>query len=93
MGKIVRSKVDLDNTVTFQAADSMILIGKSEAYMYGTSNVTYGNIKLDAAEIRMNLANSTVYAVGVPDSTGELVGSPVFEDNGTTYESDRKSVV
>lgn len=87
VGKIVRSKVDLDNTVTFQAADSMILIGKSEAYMYGTSNVTYGNIKLDAAEIRMNLANSTVYAVGVPDSTGELVGSPVFEDNGTTYES------
>lgn len=85
--KIVRSKVDLDNGVDFSAKDSMILVGRNQAYMYGDSHVEYGNIKLDANQIEMNLENSTVYAVGTPDSVGELKGTPVFEDNGTSYEA------
>lgn len=85
--KIVRSKVDLDNGVDFTAKDSMILVGRNQAYMYGDSHVEYGNIKLDADQIEMNLENSTVYAVGTPDSIGELQGTPVFEDNGTSYEA------
>lgn len=85
--KIVRSKVDLDNGVDFTAKDSMILVGRNQAYMYGDSHVEYGKIKLDADQIEMNLENSTVYAVGTPDSIGELQGTPVFEDNGTSYEA------
>ncbi|MDE5650010.1 MAG: hypothetical protein K2I35_03195, partial [Duncaniella sp.] len=85
--KIVRSKVDLDNGVDFSAKDSMILVGRNQAYMYGDSHVEYGTIKLDASRIEMNLENSTVYAVGTPDSIGELQGTPVFEDNGTSYEA------
>lgn len=84
---IIRHKVDLDNVVDFTAADSMVLIGRNEAYMYGTSNITYGDIKLDANQIMMDMATSTVNAVGVPDSTGEVVGAPVFDDHGTLYES------
>ncbi|MCM1255544.1 MAG: LPS-assembly protein LptD [Duncaniella sp.] len=87
VSKIVRSKVDLDNTVDFTAKDSMLLVGRSQAYMYGESHVEYGNIKLDADHIEMNLQNSTVYANGTPDSIGELQGTPVFEDNGTPYEA------
>ncbi len=85
--KIVRAKVDLDNAVDFAAKDSMILVGRNQAYMYGESHVEYGNIKLDADHIEMNLQNSTVYANGTPDSIGELQGTPVFEDNGTSYEA------
>ncbi len=85
--KIVRSKVDLDNNVDFTAKDSMILVGRDQAYMYGESHVEYGNIKLDANQIQMNLKNSTVYAVGTTDSVGETQGTPVFEDNGTSYEA------
>lgn len=85
--KIVRTKVDLDNPVEFSAQDSMLLVGRNLAYMFGPSNVTYGDIKLDADRIEMDLDSSTVYAVGVPDSLGEVVGSPVFDDKGTTYEA------
>ncbi len=85
--KIVRTKVDLDNAVDFTAKDSMILVGRSQAYMYGESHVEYGKIKLDADHIEMNLQNSSVYANGTPDSIGELQGTPVFEDNGTSYEA------
>lgn len=85
--KIIRTKVDLDNAVEFSAQDSMLLVGRNLAYMYGQSNVTYGDIKLDAAHIEMDLDSSTVYAVGVPDSVGEVQGSPVFDDKGTSYEA------
>ena len=35
--KIVRAKVDLDNPVDFSAQDSMVVVGRSNAYMYGLS--------------------------------------------------------
>lgn len=86
--RIVRTKVDLDNSVDFSAKDSLVLFGRNTAYMYGTSQVEYGDLKLDAYEIRMDLDNSTVTAVGGVDSVGDSFGDPVFEDNGQSYEAD-----
>lgn len=85
--RIVRDKVDLDNAVDFSAKDSLILMKRDTAFMYGDSKVTYGSIKLDANEIKMDMKDNTVYAVGTPDSVGELQGTPVFDDNGTSYEA------
>ncbi|MDE6495236.1 MAG: LPS-assembly protein LptD [Duncaniella sp.] len=85
--RIVRDKVDLDNAVDFSAKDSLILMKRDTAFMYGDSKVTYGAIKLDASEIKMDMKDNTVYAVGTPDSVGDLQGTPVFDDNGTSYEA------
>lgn len=82
-----KQKVDLDNVVNMQCADSMIMIGRNLSYMYGNGQVTYGQLKLNAAEIEMNMRDNTVYAFGAEDSTGEIIGKPVFEDNGTQYET------
>ena len=86
-GRIRRRKVDLDAQVDFSAADSMIMIGQDSAFMFGESNVKYGDLSLKANQIDMDLNNSIVYAVGVPDSTGEIIGSPVFNEKGTDYEA------
>lgn len=85
--RILRVKSDLDNVVDIVAQDSMVLIGQSTAYIYGDGQVTYGDIKLDAAQIELDMNASTVYAVGVEDSAGQVVGSPVFNDKGTDYKS------
>lgn len=85
--RIVRSKVDLDNKVEFSSKDSLVLVGTDSAYMYGESSVTYGNIKLDAAVVSIDLRNNTVNAVGAVDSIGEVIGTPVFEEDGTSYEA------
>lgn len=86
--KIVRDKADLDNVVDFKATDSVILVGRTDALMYGQSQVVYGDIKLDAAQIEMDIPKNTVYAVGRADTTGgETTGDPVFEDHGTSYEA------
>ena len=85
--RFVHRFVDLDNAVKFTAKDSLVFFGKNNACMYGQSDVTYGEIELKAMEIQMNMDNSEVYALGRPDSVGDLVGTPVFKDPSGEYES------
>lgn len=85
--RIRRMKVDLDNQVVFSSQDSMILLGQNTAYMYGDGKVNYGDMKLDAAQIELDMKSSTVYAVGAVDTAGEVIGSPIFEEGGSSYET------
>ena len=85
--RIVNTKVDLDSPVTFSSTDSMLIVRRDSAYMYGSAAVTYGEIKLDAAVIEMDLNDNTVYAVGDLDSIGNVIGRPVFNESGTDYEA------
>ncbi len=85
--RIVRRKVDLDNPVAFNSTDSMILVGRDSAYMFGSSSVKYGEIALDAQRIEMSLRDNTVYAVGETDTAGNPIGRPVFNEAGTDYEA------
>lgn len=89
--RIRRTKVDLEHTVDFSAKDSMIMIRRDTAYLYGESSVKYGDLKLDADHIKLDLKDNTVYADGRIDSTGELVDRPVFDQAGQTYESNTMS--
>ncbi|MDE6006232.1 MAG: LPS-assembly protein LptD [Muribaculaceae bacterium] len=84
---INRSKVDIESAVTFQASDSLVLHGMNNAYLFGNSTVEYQDLKLNSAEIRMELDSSTVYAAGMPDSTGVMQGTPIFKDKSGEYES------
>ncbi len=85
--RIVRQKVDLDAAVEFSAKDSMIVIRRDSAMMFGQSSVSYGDIKLDADNIDMDLRNNTVFAVGTTDSLGDVTGKPIFNESGTDYEA------
>ena len=86
--RIRRVKVDLDNQVDFSSKDSIVMTGQNQIYMYGNGKVKYGNLKLDADKIDMDMKNSLVYAVGSKDSVGEWVGKPIFDEGGTTYETE-----
>ena len=85
--RFVLEKVDLDHVVEFQASDSIVLVGKRSATMYGSGQLNYGDINLQASQIAMAIDSSQVHAIGKPDSTGTLVGKPVFKDRSGEYES------
>ena len=87
MTRINREKVDIDNSVAFSANDSVVLYGSNLAFLYGNGDVEYGTFKLNADEIKMVMDSTTVYAQGRVDSVGEIVGKPVFQDGGDSYES------
>ena len=80
-------QTDIDQIVNFTAKDSIVFRGRSNARMYGTSNVQYGDISLNASSIKMDMDSSLVYAIGVTDTTGEVIGSPVFKDRSGEYSS------
>lgn len=86
--RIRKVKVDLDNQVVFSSNDSIVMTGKNRIYMYGQGKVTYGKLKLDANQIDMDMKTSLVYAVGRKDSLGEWIGKPIFDEGGTTYETE-----
>ncbi len=85
--RIMHDKVDLDGPVTFSASDSLIMVGQNNAYLFGDGTVEYEEFSLNSARIRMELDSSTVYAEGMLDSVGNLVGKPIFSQGGDQYES------
>lgn len=91
LSKINRTSPDINATVEFSAADSLVLIGRNNAYLYGDGEVEYGQFKLNSQNIAMDLDASTVSAAGVRDSLGVLTGNPVFKDKSGEYESETMS--
>lgn len=83
-----KPKSDIEATIVYSAEDSIISeLGKKIVRLYGNAKVTYGQINLDAEEIVIDYETSTVTANGKRDSTGQLVGFPIFKDGQETYET------
>ena len=86
------SKSVLDQPVEYTANDSVTFeAGLGNANLYGGSKVNYTNLELQADWITMNMDSSIVHAVGRPDSTGKMVGQPVFKQGTDQYDPDRIS--
>lgn len=79
--------VDIDNVVKFSSKDSLILYGRNDLRFYGPSEVNYGDMNLKASSIHMDMDSNVVHAVGVVDSVGEVLGTPVFTDPSGEYQS------
>ncbi len=82
------TKPVLEATITYSATDSIIPdFDNQKVYMYKGGVVNYQTIELKADFIVLDLANKEVYAEGLPDSTGTIVGTPVFKDGKEEFES------
>ncbi len=80
---------DISTTIEYEAADSMNFnIFTQTMYLYGDAHVKYGDQEINAAIIELNQVKKTVRAYGVIDSTGILVGLPVFKDGDVTYNAE-----
>lgn len=79
----------LTDVVNYKAQDSLVFTAGNMAWLYGSSQVTYTDITLDAERIQMSLDSSLVHANGVPDSTarGKLKGAPVYKDGSGEFET------
>ena len=80
---------DLQSIVKYTAVDSTIMeVGSKEVHMYGEAEVNYGTINLKADYIRLNWITNEVYARGTLDTTtNKMIGEPIFQDGGTTYNT------
>jgi lipopolysaccharide assembly outer membrane protein LptD (OstA) len=78
----------LESIITYSAEDSIIPdFENQKMYMYKGGVINYQNIELKADYIMLDLVKKEVYAEGLPDSTGLIVGTPVFKEGEEQFES------
>ncbi|MBI9036610.1 MAG: LPS-assembly protein LptD [Bacteroidales bacterium] len=81
--KALKAKVD------YHANDSIRLDAKNQkVFLFGGAEISYQNINLKAAYIEINFKTNTVFAKGVPDSTGKVQGMPVFSEGGQEFDAE-----
>lgn len=81
-------KSDIETTIKYSARDSIrASIDGKKIWLYGQATITYGTIKLDADEIEIDYAKSTLTAIGTRDSTGKIIGYPIFQNGSELYET------
>ena len=82
------SKDAIESKITYKARDTIKYdFINQKVFLYGAAVVTYEDIELQAEYIELKMDSNLVFAIGVKDSTGKVVGSPVFKEGGTEYKS------
>jgi lipopolysaccharide assembly outer membrane protein LptD (OstA) len=86
----VQNKKSIDDPVFTNAEDSIVysLDGKI-AYLYGNAVVTYQDLELKANYIEFDMETKQVYASGLADSTGKVIGKPQFKEGSKTFKMDK----
>lgn len=84
-----RSKNALDLPVNYSAKDSITFdYVRSRANLYGDGKITYQNLELEAEIINIAIDSSLVHATSRTDSTGNVIGKPLFKQGSDEYEPD-----
>ncbi|MBR6438271.1 MAG: LPS-assembly protein LptD [Bacteroidales bacterium] len=63
----------------------------NKIFYYGNAVIKYDDIEIQADYVEFDFDKHTIFAKGMPDSTGKIVGKPVFTQNGQKYYSDEMS--
>jgi len=84
----VKEKDAVDAPVDYHAQDSTLIdLPEHKIYLYGNAQVNYKDIQLTANYMEINFDNNTVFAKGIPDSTGMLQGNPHFKQADDEFDA------
>ena len=87
-------KDGVKSPVMVDAVDSIITSNKDKKmYMYKKAVVTYEDMKLEADFIEVDFNTNEIHAKGLPDSTGEIVGKPIFTTDGKPFNAEEMSYI
>jgi lipopolysaccharide assembly outer membrane protein LptD (OstA) len=85
-----REPDELEAEVNYSAEDSVVadkMTGR--VYLYGKSKVNYGGMNMEASVIEIDYDHNTILAYGLRDSSGKMMGAPVFKDGNETMEAEK----
>lgn len=72
--------------ITYDATDSIVFMGNGTGFLYGNTDLKYQEMNLKGANfVRIKMDSTLIYAQATRDSTGILVGKPVFKDETSEY--------
>lgn len=84
-----KNKQIFESPINYDAKDSIIVTfeeGQQVVQLYKGATVKYGTIELASDFISVNLGTKEIFAKGMPDSTGTIVGKPHFKDGSEEFD-------
>ncbi|MFN4853537.1 MAG: putative LPS assembly protein LptD [Bacteroidota bacterium] len=82
------SKNALESQVKYLAHDSMRFeVDSQRVYLYGKAEVYFEDIALKSEFIRVDLKKNLLFAHGLPDSTGKIIGNPLFTQGDQEFKA------
>ena len=60
--------------------------GRKMIYYYGDVKVAYGDLELSSEYMAFDVDSKTVFAKGLPDTSGTIIGQPKMKQGEKTYE-------
>lgn len=86
---VKQKKSAIDSQIDRSCNDSTVQDFKNnKIHYYGGASIKYENIEIQADYVEFDFEKHTVFASGRPDSTGRIVGKPVFIQDNQKYLSD-----
>lgn len=82
-------KASIDAPIFSTARDSIVedfANGRRMIYFYGDVSVKYNNLEIKSEYMAFDVESNTVFAKGMPDTTGQIIGKPVMTQGESTYE-------
>ena len=87
--KLKNGGSDFDAVVDYTADGKIDIVNsKNKIFMYKNAQVKYKDIELKADYIELNRDSNVIHATGLPDSTGTIVGKPIFKQAEQEFEAD-----
>lgn len=82
-------KKPIEDPIFYVANDSLnYSIDGKKVFLYGDAKVNYQKLELKAQYIEFDMNKKEVFAKGLPDSTGKIIGRPIFKEGSQTFEMD-----
>ncbi len=80
--------IGLKSKIKCAAIDSIRFnVVEHKVYLFNEGEIDYEKINLKANYVDVDFDKSLVFAIGVPDSNGKIIGSPVFTEGDQSYKS------
>ncbi|MBN1925920.1 MAG: LPS-assembly protein LptD [Prolixibacteraceae bacterium] len=86
---IKSQKTFIDSPIDYNSTDSMSISiedGEQIVYLFGGADIKYGSIELTAEYIAVNFNKREIFASGIADSTGKLIGKPHFKEGQEEFD-------
>jgi len=86
--KSIVSPDAVDYIIDYSCEDSMMFsMTQKKMYLYGTGTINTPEMNLKADYVEINTNENYIFARGVPDSTGHVVGKPVFKQGSNEFDA------
>ena len=86
--KISKKSNPIKEKVIYKSTDSLRFnVKEKKVYLFNTSDISYQKINLQAYNVEMDFKKNEVFAIGIEDTTGTLIGNPAFKEGEKVFNS------